>query len=48
MLRTGAIRLLLLAILALLACAPAAAACAPDSGPNLSNRVVTSAALGNY
>jgi hypothetical protein len=48
MFRAGAVRLLLLAILALLACAPAAAACAPDSGPNLSNRVVTSADLTNY
>ena len=48
MLRAGGVRLLLLAILALLACAPAAAACAPDSGPNLSNRVVTSGELTKY
>ena len=48
MLRAGAIRCLSLAILAPLACAPAAAACAPDSGPNLSNRVVTNAALSRH
>jgi Pentapeptide repeats (8 copies)/Short C-terminal domain len=48
MLRTGGLRLLLLAVLALLASAPAAAACAPDSGPNLSNRVVTSGDLATH
>jgi hypothetical protein len=48
MLRAGAVRWLVLAIMALLECAPAAAACAPDSGPNLSNRVVTSADLAKY
>jgi hypothetical protein len=48
MLRAGTIRFLLLAILTLLVCAPAAAACALDSGANLSNRVVTSADLANY
>jgi uncharacterized protein YjbI with pentapeptide repeats len=47
-LRTGGVRFLLLAILALLACAPAAAACAPDSGPNLAHRVVTSADLTKF
>ena len=48
MLRAGAIRFLLLAIVMLVACAPAAAACAPDSGPNLSHRVVTSAEIASY
>ena len=48
MLRAGGLRLALLVILAMLVCAPAAAACVPDSGPNLSSRVVTSAALANY
>jgi uncharacterized protein YjbI with pentapeptide repeats len=48
MVRAGAVRFLLLAILALLACAPVAAACTPDSGPNLSNRVVTSGDLAKY
>jgi uncharacterized protein YjbI with pentapeptide repeats len=48
MLRTGGARFLLLAVLALLVCAPAAAACAPDSGPNLAHRVVTSGDLTKY
>lgn len=48
MLRAGAVRCFLLAILALLACAPVAAACAPDSGPNLAKRVVTTADLTKY
>jgi uncharacterized protein YjbI with pentapeptide repeats len=46
--RTGAVLFVLPAILALLVSAPAAAACAPDSGPNLSNRVVTSADVTKY
>jgi uncharacterized protein YjbI with pentapeptide repeats len=46
--RIGAVRFLLPVIVALMACAPAAAACAPDSGPNLSNRVVASADLTKY
>jgi uncharacterized protein YjbI with pentapeptide repeats len=48
MFRAGAVRCLLLAVLALSVCAPAAAACAPDSGPNLSNRVVTTDDLSKY
>ncbi len=48
MLRTGGVRLLLFVTLTLVACAPAAAACRADSGPNLSNRVVTGADLTRY
>ncbi len=47
MLRTGGARFLL-AVMALLVYAPVAAACAPDSGPNLSNRVLTSAEVTKY